>query len=601
MENNNFLNINSQNKLIMFGTLLSSILIVLLAWFVINNSQKTILNNYHDFGIMMTKTLSVDGSEIIKENKGKSIYNKLALHSDYIADNNKDISYIIYTDTSGNIIYSNKNKFHDKNSKTINISQPIIDYSSPNKDVLGQVNIAMTGHTMKDVGNATRNLMLIIFSIAWILSITAVFINTFLMTRQISLLSLGVKKISSGEFGYKIPSKDLWGEIKELFDSFNNMSVRLRQYEEKNIDQLTYEKNKLEAVLMSIANGVVVCGKHDEVILANNAAVKMLDVKVHEILDTKIVDFCDSNGNICFKEKIQEFKETPLELIEAKTFKFQTQAEDKILMTIISPIFTINREYLGYILVFRDITKEREIEKMKDTFISNVSHELRTPVTVIRSYIDTLYSYGNEFDEETKNEFIGIMNTEADRLNRMVNDILDFSRLESPNVQIEKTNCDIKPIIDLTVSSMKVLLDEKNMQTSVIVEPELPRVSMNGDSIERVLKNYISNAIKYSHNNGRIKIKAEIDRTGNYLEVSVEDNGLGIPREHLPKIFDRFYRVENKSHQIKGTGLGLHIAKIAIEKHHSGEVFVYSEPNIGSTFGFRIPLTPLETKEEELV
>ncbi len=113
MENNNFLNINSQNKLIMFATLLTSVFIVLTAWLVINNSQKTILNSYHDFGIMMVKNLSIEGSEIIRENKGPIILNKLALHSDYLVQNNNDIAYVIFTDPSGNIIYSNKDKFNN--------------------------------------------------------------------------------------------------------------------------------------------------------------------------------------------------------------------------------------------------------------------------------------------------------------------------------------------------------------------------------------------------------------------------------------------------------------------------------------------------------
>ena len=112
---------------------------------------------------------------------------------------------------------------------------------------------------------------------------------------------------------------------------------------------------------------------------------------------------------------------------------------------------------------------------------------------------------------------------------------------------------------------------------------------MNPESIERVLRNLLSNAIKYSHNGGRIKVKVETDRTGNYLQVAIEDNGIGIPKEHLDKIFERFYRVENKIHTIKGTGLGLHIVKITIENHHHGEVFVESKIDEGSTFGFKIP------------
>ena len=180
----------------------------------------------------------------------------------------------------------------------------------------------------------------------------------------------------------------------------------------------------------------------------------------------------------------------------------------------------------------------------------------------------------------------------------MVNDILDFSRLESGNVNVEKENCNIVPVIEQTLQSMQVLAEEKNVTFSLIKEPDLPEVPMNVSGIERVLNNLISNAIKYSPENGRIKVRAELARDPDFIEVSVEDQGIGIPEEHQKKIFERFYRVENDTHTVKGTGLGLHLVKITIEKHHKGQVFVKSKPNEGSTFGFRLPIHP-ETIPDE--
>ncbi|NLF84021.1 MAG: HAMP domain-containing histidine kinase [Candidatus Gastranaerophilales bacterium] len=181
----------------------------------------------------------------------------------------------------------------------------------------------------------------------------------------------------------------------------------------------------------------------------------------------------------------------------------------------------------------------------------------------------------------------------------MVNDILDFSRLEEPGINIEKCLCDIPPILEMSVNSMKVIAEEKQVTFSVITEPDLPQVYVNAESIERAVKNLLSNSIKYSHKGGRIKLRAEIDRTGDYLQVTVEDNGIGIPKEHLDKIFERFYRVEDKVHSIKGTGLGLHLVKLTIEKHHGGQVFVDSRVNEGSIFGFRLPLKPVEADVQQ--
>ncbi|OGI01866.1 MAG: hypothetical protein A2104_05145 [Candidatus Melainabacteria bacterium GWF2_32_7] len=594
----NILSLNTQNKLIIFGSLLSSLLIIITAWVIIDNTQKTILSSYNNFGLMLAKTLAVNGVDLIS---GKAeYYNRLKLNTNLVVKNNSDIAYIIFRDSESNIIYSTKNNEYnsddDKFTNVIEVSQPIVADVNNSKQVIGSVQLGLTGNTMNIVGKATRNLMVVIFTVAWILSIAAVLINTLLITRQIKLLVDGVRRVSTGEFGYKIASKDLWGEIKQLFDAFNDMSARLRQYEEKNIDQLTYERNKLEAVLMSIANGVVVCDNYDKIVLVNNSALKMLDAKIRELLNSRIIDYYDSNGEACFQCDINKFKDTPLEEIESGPFIFQANINSAVVEVIISPIFDSHHDYLGYIIILHDITKEAEINRMKNSFISNVSHELRTPVTVLRSYIDTLHNYNNEFDEKTKQEFLAIMNQEADRLNKTVNDILDFSRLEAPNIVLEKTLSEIGPIIELTLKSMQVLTEEKKLSFSLIIEPNLPKAMINPESIERVLKNLLSNAIKYSFNGGRIRVRAEIDRTGNYLQISVEDNGIGVPEEHLGKIFDRFYRVETKAHTIKGTGLGLHLVKIAIEKHHNGQVYVESKVNEGSTFGFRLPLQDQESK-----
>jgi len=144
------------------------------------------------------------------------------------------------------------------------------------------------------------------------------------------------------------------------------------------------------------------------------------------------------------------------------------------------------------------------------------------------------------------------------------------------------------------------LVEENNLTFSIMKEPDLPEVLLNEDSIERAIKNLISNAIKYSPKGGRIKVRAERARVGEFVEVSIEDQGVGIPEQYHAKIFDRFFRIENDTHTIKGTGLGLHLVKISVEKHHGGQVFIHSKVNEGSTFGFRLPINPPKEVEEEL-
>lgn len=585
--------INSQNKLMFIGLMMSSILIILVAGFTIAITQKKIFDSYYNFGLMMCKTLAI---QPISNNNDVSSYDLLKQNAENITRNHPDISSIIFYDNKGKTTYSTSKNNQGINPKEdLNFNAPLILEQDGQTITTGAIRLTLNSQTLNTVKKTTKNSMIIIFSVAWFMSLFAVMVNTILLTRQIGFLADGVNRISSGQFGYKVNTKDLWGDIKLLFDAFNDMSIRLHQYEESNIDKLTYERNKLEAVLMSIANGVVVCDKFDKVVLFNNSALKNLEVEADNLMDSRISEYYDGEGNHCFKEEIEKFKNTPLEEIENNQPEFQVKIDEKTFKTVISPMFNLNNEYMGYILVLHDMTKEAEIDQLKNNFISNVSHELRTPVTVLRSYIETLHCYGDDFNEETQKEFIGILNQEITRLNNMVNDILDFSRLESPNIKLEKTFCELAPIAEVVVSSLGIIAKEKEINFSMIFEPNMPKIYINADNIERAIKNLISNAIKYSHKGGKIKVRIELDKTGKNIIFSVEDNGIGIPQEHLEKVFDRFYRVENATHTIKGTGIGLHLVKVSIEKHHNGEVFVNSTLGEGSTFGFKLPiLAPIE-------
>ena len=199
-------------------------------------------------------------------------------------------------------------------------------------------------------------------------------------------------------------------------------------------------------------------------------------------MNTSIQNYCDSTGELCFKEKIAVFKNTPLDVIEKKPLDFNIDVDKRVIKTIISPMYSKMHDYLGYIIILIDITKETEVDRLKNDFISNVSHELRTPVTILSSYADTLYNYGNEFNFEEQKEFIGTINQEVIRLNKMVNDILDFSKLQSDN-ELDMEKQDITQTIDKIVKSHKVLADDKNISITAIKEDNLPLVKYNTQRI----------------------------------------------------------------------------------------------------------------------
>ncbi len=584
MKENHRMSFSTQNRLIIFGLIFSTFIIMAIAVFATLNIQKNLNESYKNFAQVISKTIAVESGDLIKNAPANKTYEILKSHSDLILKSHKDIVFIEFRSLDGGVIY--KAQVSDKNEG----QAPSISVSSPMGEN-GSVVVGLSGSIVDRVSATARASILFVFAVIWLVFAFVILVNTYLITRELKILRDGVRKISSKNFGYKIEAKEVSEEVQELFNAFNDMSNKLHLYEESNVEQLTLERNKLQAVLMSIANGVVVCDNNDIVTLINEHAKTLLELQDDQLLNSNINNYVDSDGNYCFNEKIEEYKKLSLEEKSSKPVIFNIKLSDKTLKSIISPMFTQSgHEYVGYIIVLIDITREAEMDVMKSQFISNVSHELRTPVTVLRSYIDTLYSMGNEFDYETQKEFIGTINTEIIRLNNMVNDILDFSRLDS-NAKIEKSETDLSNLVDVCVNEVQALLKDHNLKIKVEKEDNIPLVMCNYDAIARALTNYLSNAIKYAPQNSIIKVRLYKEPENNQVVVTVRDEGIGIAPEFQKKIFERFYRVENKTHSVKGTGLGLHLVKTTIEKHHNGNVFVNSVPEHGSTFGFTLPIT----------
>ena len=477
--------LTAQNRLIISGLLLSTALIVFIAIFAVFNIQKILKQGYQSFGEGISKTLAIESVEQIKDLPLNEAEKSLKSHAEMLLAGHNDIVLIEYRDNDGNVLYSTKSDTDKKNKKpAITVSSPLI--ISDNNDVYGSVTVGLSGNVVSKITSTTRISLLFVFTVVWFVFALVVLINTYLITRELKMLQNGVKKITTGQFGYKLESREVSQEVQELFKAFNDMSNKLHLYEEQNIDRIMLERNKFESVLMSIANGVVVCDDNDNVVLVNNHAQDLLEVTEEQFLNTKIQNYIDTSENYCFKEKIEEFKDTPLDIIEKKPIEFNINVDNRVIKSVMSPMFTGNRDYVGYIIVLIDMTKEAEMDKMRSDFISNVSHELRTPVTVLRSYIDTLYNYGNEFDYDTQKEFIGTINQEIIRLQSMVNDILDFSRMES-NAPMEKSLNNILEVVEDCVNQVSVLAKEHKLTISVSKEENIPDFMFNYNGIQRAL------------------------------------------------------------------------------------------------------------------
>lgn len=253
----------------------------------------------------------------------------------------------------------------------------------------------------------------------------------------------------------------------------------------------------------------------------------------------------------------------------------------------------------GLAITIQDITREAALNEAKAQFISNVSHELRTPLFNIKSFIETLHEYGEDLSDTERKEFLETANHETDRLTRLVNDVLDLSRLESSRQYVIDA-VDIVQPIEQTIRTHRLHARDKQIELLQDVEPNLPPVLGNYDLLLQVFTNLVGNALKFTEPGGQVMLRAqrlpckqEDGTPGDCIRVEISDTGIGIAPEDQQAIFDRFFRVENRVHTLEGTGLGLSIVKNIIEKHNS-QVHLVSEVGVGTTFWFDLESQPIE-------
>ncbi|MCK5554016.1 MAG: PAS domain-containing protein, partial [Deltaproteobacteria bacterium] len=267
--------------------------------------------------------------------------------------------------------------------------------------------------------------------------------------------------------------------------------------------------------------------------------------------------------------------------------------QHRILKVSLCPIFDDHGKFLGLINVFNDVTAEREIDRLKTEFVSLVSHELRTPLSSIKAYAEILLKRPDR-DIDQRVEFLNIINEETDRLTRLINDILNITKIEERRIDLERNPVDISGVIDKSVSAQRSSGQKKNITIDVGVQRDIPQIWGDEDSLMQVLANLLNNAIKFTPEGGEIRVSAEYlhedSRSPGEVEVRVRDNGIGIPSEYLEKIFERFYRIDVPFTEGEiGTGLGLYFCTYIVERH-GGRIWAESEERRGSTFVFTLPV-----------
>ncbi len=402
------------------------------------------------------------------------------------------------------------------------------------------------------------------------------------ITKPISDMRRQAMAMSRGNYSRKVKvySDD---EIGQLAVAFNNLTKKLQDAQATT----EAEKRKLSSVLTNMTDGVLTTDRRGRVILINDTALSMLKVSRETSLSKPVTEVLGLEDSYTFNQLLNEKESIILD-----------HSSDKKLLYLRANFSIIQREtgfVNGLIVVLHDITEQEKIDEERREFVANVSHELRTPLTTMRSYLEAL-AEGAMHDEELAPKFLNTAQTETERMIRLVNALLQLSKLDSTDYQLSTTWVDFGRYFHRVIDRFE-MTKSRDVTFKRLIPDESIGVEIDEDKITQVLDNIISNALKYSPEGGQVTFKLQV--IGPNIEVSVRDEGMGIPKENVSRIFERFYRVDKaRSRKMGGTGLGLAIAKEMIEAH-KGQIWASSEEGKGTTVFFTLPYEPLQEDDWE--
>jgi PAS domain S-box-containing protein len=395
---------------------------------------------------------------------------------------------------------------------------------------------------------------------------------------------LGLVKAIAGQVAVAINNAHLYELIRDQAERLGSM---LRREQE--------DASRSQAILEAVADGVLVTGQNNRISFLNQSAAKILDLEPGRVIGQSLDVFGGLFGKSAgaWMETIRNWSEGPIAYEAGDTFAEQIDLENgRIVMVHLAPVILQN-DFLGTVSIFRDITHEVEVDRLKSEFVATVSHELRTPMTSIRGYVDVLLMGAAGAVNENQAHFLHIVKNNTERLNILVNDLLDVSRIESGRVTLSPQALDLREIAEDVIGDVLRRSQEENkpMALSLNAPKKLPHVYGDVERVRQVLGNLVDNAYHYTPENGTITVQIHSPNGGSEIQVDVKDNGVGIPLEDQSRVFERFYRGEHPLVlSTPGTGLGLSIVKEIVEMH-KGRIWMRSTgvPGDGSTFSFTLP------------
>ena len=389
----------------------------------------------------------------------------------------------------------------------------------------------------------------------------------------INRLINNAKKIASGE---ELETKELEqargeNEVDDLVNAFYMMTKELKE----NLSEVSRRKNQIETILLHMTDGIIAFNMQGRIELINPAATRILRLIPEDENFEKIFNKLNVDINL---EKIIYLENW------TSTEEKVTIGDNHVHMHF-APLKSDDDIPTGVIVVIQDITEHVRLNNMRKEFVADVSHELKTPITSIMGYADTLLE--DEYDKETQDKFLSVITTEARRMAKLVTDLLALSRYDNEEMKQEKTEFDLGELVKQCQEKVQLQIEKKNQKVECFVTANVPAVYADKDGIERVVLNILTNSIKYTGEDGNIKIYVGFVYNDAYIKII--DNGIGIPEEDLTRIFERFYRVDKaRTREMGGTGLGLSIAKEILDRNE-GSIDIKSKKGEGTEVVIKVP------------
>lgn len=446
-----------------------------------------------------------------------------------------------------------------------------------NGEVVGAILLVAKIETVFEQLNEINNIFITGTLIAMFITALLGILLARMITRPIADMKKQATAMAKGNFSRKVR---VYGndEIGLLAQSFNHLTKGLQEAQATTEG----ERRKLSSVLSFMTDGVIATDRKGRVILINERAAEMLDVSRETVLSQPITELLELEEDYSFDDLLAEQESIVLD--------YSTKESQFILRANMSVIQRETGFVNGLIVVLHDVTEQEKLDRERREFVSNVSHELRTPLTTMRSYLEAL-SDGAIKDDELGPRFLDVTRNETEQMIRLVNDLLDLSRMDSRNFTINPGWVNFISFLNQIIDRFE-MTKERYVYFKRLLPKESVYVEIDEDKLTQVIDNIISNALKYSPEGGTITFRVKL--LDDHIEVSISDQGIGIPKDNLNKVFERFYRVDRaRTRQLGGTGLGLAIAKEIIGVH-GGDIWAKSQEGKGTTIIFTLPYDPVQ-------